>query len=434
MSESAQSSPATGFARQLMVLLSGTALVQLLGLALSPLVARLYGPASFGSLAAAAAVSTLLATLAPLALESAIVLVDSDHEAVELTSLIICMSLVVGGMGGAFLFSAIWLGNGVFSTSLLQSNPIGWSLVVGVLSAATSATQALSSLATRSQQFGVLTKSRVAQSVATQSLTVSFGFIAPTAISLGSCLVVGQLVALALMAMRWHTISRGVSFSWPSWESAHGLIRRNRRYPLYTYPQAVLDSLRESSVVAALAAVAPGSLGQWSLVSRTIRGPLSILGSTVSQVFMPRVALAAKSGEPLAPMIRWVVLRLGLFGVASSVILSIAGPTMFTFVFGDAWWEAGHLAGLASPWIALTTLTIPFSYLAYVLKVNRLFLLLAGTYNVGVILICAMTGLFGSASALIAILSLAGSCAMGGILGWLLRRGSKHHLSHGGAQ
>src|SRR5690606_21592699 len=86
--------PRAGFVRNVAVLAGGTALGQLLTIAASPVLTRLYDPADFGVLGVYAALLTTITTVASLRYELAIPVSDDEEEAASL--LVLCLVAVIG--------------------------------------------------------------------------------------------------------------------------------------------------------------------------------------------------------------------------------------------------------------------------------------------------------------------------------------------------
>lgn len=414
----------------MLTLLTGTTMVQALGILVSPIVARQYGPEALGHLTAAGVFASMVATIAPLALDAAIVLVETDDEARELAGFVVTSSVVVGLASVLFVFGVSSLGMTWDSLRFITARPAFWACFVGGTAFITCATQAVSSLAVRHQQFSAVSSSRVAQSIVTQGLTLGLGALAPSDAAAAGSLLVGQTVGLAVLVGIARRARGSTRVVLPSFARVRQLVSTHRRYPLYTYPHAILDSMRENAIVAAMAAAGGElGLGYWGLVARTVRGPVTLLGSAFAQVFTARVSAEARENRPLEPIMRWVVIRLGAAAVLGTATLLLFGPQLFALVFGEQWREAGSVARLAIPWIAVNLVASPFAYLSYLLKINRAYLAWAIFYDLTLIAVASVTPSLLGFNAVVGTICGVGAAIMVAILTWQYRAGQRHDAS-----
>ncbi len=417
---------ARGAGTQVATLLTGTTLVQALGLLVSPIVARVYGPQALGMVTAAGVLAAMVATIAPLALDAAIVLVDTDDEARDLAGFVVASAAVVGVLSAGAVWGLAWVLPTWQSIRFVESHPVFWSGFVGATAMLTCYVQVATSLAVRCQRFHVVSISRVTQSLFTQGLTLALGFAGFGAEGAAGSLVIGQAAGAAVLLWPRRDGQEGLAPRLPSLRRVRQLIAAHRRYPLYTYPHALLDSLRENAIVAAMAAGGGEvGLGYWALVARTVRGPSAMLGAAFSQVFTARASASAREQRPLEPIMRWVLLRLGAASLLGTVTLAVGGPVLFALVFGEEWREAGNVARAIMPWIAINLVASPFAYLAYLLKINRPYLAWAIFYDLALIAVCAAApSLFGFIG-VVASISVVGTAIMIGILAWQYRAGRR---------
>jgi O-antigen/teichoic acid export membrane protein len=83
------------FIRNVAIVASGTAAAQLIAVAFSPLITRIFGPEAFGLLGVFKALVATLAPIAALTYPIAIVLPKKDSEAIELMKLSFSIALIV---------------------------------------------------------------------------------------------------------------------------------------------------------------------------------------------------------------------------------------------------------------------------------------------------------------------------------------------------
>jgi len=88
--------------------------------------------------------------------------------------------------------------------------------------------------------------------------------------------------------------------------------------------------------------------------------PLSLIGSSVSQVFFQKASQTYIDGGDLHVLLKKTMIKLAMIALPIFVIIIIA-PDMFAIFFGKAWREAGVYAQILSPWIFLNFIVSPIA-------------------------------------------------------------------------
>ena len=358
--------PAGAAARQVMTLVTGTGLAQLIPLAVSPLLTRLYTPHDFGVFALYASLLAVLAVLGSARYELALMLPKDDTDALALVAL--AMAIVLAA--SAVVLAAVLL----FQAGLarwLDSPALGpWLFLVPVSMLLTGLVNTLTVWANRTSSYRQISISRVLQSASAAAVAVALGWGLSRGSEAGVGLVVGAVVgqALAGASLAWPFWRRwGARLQGVGWQPMRAQALRFREFPAINMPHALLDALQGSAVVALIAALfGPTLLGFHALAQRVVRTPMATLGSAVAQVFQKRAADALHAGGDTRRLVDAVLRRLGAAAVAVLPLLWFA-PELFAFVFGAAWREAGVYAQILTPWLLLNFMLSPLSQLPLLL-------------------------------------------------------------------
>ena len=358
--------PAGAAARQVMTLVTGTGLAQLIPLAVSPLLTRLYTPHDFGVFALYASLLAVLAVLGSARYELALMLPKDDTDALALVALAMAIVLATS----AVVLAAVLL----FQADLarwLDSPAVGpWLFLVPVSMLLTGLVNTLTVWANRTSNYRQISISRVLQSASAAAVAVALGWGLSGGSQAGVGLVLGAVVgqALAAASLAWPFWRRwGARLQGVGWQPMRAQALRFREFPAINMPHALLDALQGSGVVALIAALfGPTLLGFHALAQRVVRTPMATLGSAVAQVFQKRAADALHAGGDTRRLVDAVLRRLGAAAVAVLPLLWFA-PELFAFVFGAAWREAGVYAQILTPWLLLNFMLSPLSQLPLLL-------------------------------------------------------------------
>jgi O-antigen/teichoic acid export membrane protein len=110
-----------------------------------------------------------------------------------------------------------------------------------------------------------------------------------------------------------------------------------------------------------------GAAGIYALANRVLSLPMSFIGNAVGQVFFSNAAQANREGK-LAPLVVNLYSKLAQIAMPPAIILAIAGPELFSFVFGKEWTQAGEFARWMSPWLYFAFVFSPLSTIFSVIE------------------------------------------------------------------
>lgn len=346
------------FISQVLTLVTGTALAQAVGIALSIPLARLYTPDDFGHFAIFTAITSFAAAFAALRYDLAIVLPKSDEVAKQIRCLarrcifvisVLTSLLCIAGSG--------WLGSTYHSQQLTICLFFSGISVYEVAELAN-----VQYWLTRKTDYKLIAQNRVIQTTGVAVLQLVFFFIFPSVVGLFLGTITGQ--ALALFILLWKTrkeLRRAPSEDIPSMRS---LAVRYRKMPLLNGPNALVEGIRNNGMSLIVGLAGAGILGQFTKAQGILQVPMGFITASVTQVFYQRLS-TAKPGE-MTPLVRAVSKKLILFAIPIFALVFLLAPWLFVFLFGPQWDQAGYYARALTPWILVTVVTSPVSniYLA----------------------------------------------------------------------
>ena len=380
--------------RATFTLLSGGALAQLVPLLLGPVLARLFSPEAFGLYTAFATIAASVAVVACARYEYALPLARDEGEAAALLSLAL----------------RIWLGVSLLSLPLAWALhaagrlPVAWALPPAV--AATGGLQLLMMWANRAEAWRALAASRFVQYAGAALLQVALGWWlwrgaggVSGGVAAGAdaawALVLGQVAAVLLAtpllarpapAGGWRRLWR-VPLG-----ALRGVARRYRDFPLLNTPHAFLGTLQDALAVALLIAWSgEAAAGFWGLALRYLKAPATLVGTAVSQALYPRLTQSPPAAAQRA--VRQVMAVLGGLALMLMMVLLLAGPWLFTLLFGANWREAGELARALAPYIGAHFVAAPLAVVTMAWQGQRWALRLA-LVGQAVFLLCLAWGLW----------------------------------------
>lgn len=358
------------FLRDVLKLAFGTVLGRIIALAALPLVTRLYSPEDFSLLAVYLSIVSIVAVAACLRLEIAIPLADDDDDAVNL------LALALLGLGLVTVFAlaltllmperlAGWLGKPAIA-------PYLWLVPLGIAMAGTYS--AFQFWTTRARRFGAIARTRVGQATVGVIAILSLGWagVVPLGLLLGNMLNTGAGgLSLASQALR---IDR-TKFRALSPRGMGAALRKYRRYPVYSTPEALFNMAGIQLPVLLIAAHGGTEAGFLLLAMQIMTAPMTLLGSSISQVYMSRAPQEYREGR-LAPFTLAIMRRLVMVGVGPLILAGALAPIVFPWIFGAEWARAGEIVTWLVPWMALQFIASPVSMVMFVVGRQRAMLAL----------------------------------------------------------
>ena len=354
------------------ILATGTAGAQAIAITVSVVTARLFTPEAFGEFALYSSIAGIFMVIATLRYDLAIVLPESDDSARLLARLSTRANLMVSALAVVLAFAARPLVLQIWGSETLAT----WLPLVGLTVFCTAQVSIWQYWFNRKRQYRIIALNRFEQSVGVSGGQLGLGLAGMRSflgLVLGS--FVGLLWALFNLWRQSGEVRRPVGedgASAPGGDGAAGagaevadavsmreVAREYRKMPLLNLPNALVDAVRTNGIQMLVGAAALGALGQFSLAWRVLQAPIALLNGAISQVFLERMA-RVRPGE-LTALVRAVMKRAVLLGVAPFALLWVLAPWLIPLVFGSQWEEAGYITRALVPWLGMNLITSPLS-------------------------------------------------------------------------
>ncbi|MGM8216551.1 lipopolysaccharide biosynthesis protein [Bacillaceae bacterium W0354] len=395
------------FLKNVLILISGTGLSQLIILITSPILTRIYTPEEFGILAAYLSIVTLLVTISSFSYEKTIILPKNDHNGfglVALSFIFLCL------MSSVFSFFMFLLKDKI--ATILNNNYIDlyvYLLPIGILSIG--GLHILSYWNFRKQSYHTVAKAKVVNSFGMVTSQVTGGYVLTGATPLLIGDLLGRLISTIWLSLKSYKNCR-VYVSYITFHQLKKLAIRYKKFPLVASPSSLMRQLSiELPILLLTLLYSPTVAGWYVIIQRILGTPLNLIGTSVGNVYYKEATeLFHKEQHKIANLF-WTTIK-HLFIVIFPIILliSVLSPWLIPFVFGSEWKAAGAYLPILACMYLFQFLSIPVASTLYIYERHDLqflreiirILLVSGS------LIIASKLNFSIASSL-AALSLAGS-------------------------
>lgn len=345
------------FLRSVIVLVSGTAGAHLIAALAMPVLSRLYTPEQFGVLAAFSGIVATASVAACLRFDVALALPESERDAFGLLLVALAAAAVVS-------MAALLVLQLMPSTATHYLPSEGQMLIpLGIFAAA--ACSAIQNWSIREKAFGVIAKVRVAQSLSMIGLQVGGGALHVGALGLVVGSVANTLTGALCLGLRiGPRISQLVSTQ--TFAHLKGLVVKYRRFPIYSTAESLANQAAiHLPVVFIAGAVAPREAGHLMLAMYAMQAPMSLIGSTVAQVYLSHAPQMHRDGR-LGVFTLDILTNLAKAGLGPLLLIGALSPIGFELIFGDGWGRAGTLVAWMTPWFVFQFLASPVSMALHV--------------------------------------------------------------------
>lgn len=344
------------FFKNVAVLAGGTGIAQVLAIAVSPILTRLYSPGDYGTVGVYASLLGIASIVASAKYELAIPLPDDDDDAADLLGL----SLLIGlAMTVIMALLVLFLGPMVVVwTNTPELAPYLWLLPVGLLGAGWY--QVFHYWAVRNEDFRRIARTRILQGTGGAAVKLGMGLFVTGPLGLIVGTLVSQVAGIgSLAAFTWRSGRQALRNIRPSGMGRMAV--RYRRFPLLSSWAVLVTTVGLNITPLMLAAIYnAGIVGWFELCRRVISVPLQLIGNSVATVYFAESArLAGKNPRELRTRFFGLAGQLGLLGLAPAAVLALFGSWIFAFVFGEEWRQAGQFMQLMAPMLLVQFIVTP---------------------------------------------------------------------------
>ncbi|MCG8578248.1 MAG: oligosaccharide flippase family protein [Flavobacteriales bacterium] len=380
------------FSKNVITLMTGTTIGQLLPLALTPVLTRLFSPDEFGLFAFYTSMVTFLMVIAAGRYEQAVVLPKEDKEAINILAL--CFSILA--VITALLFLIYFLAGDLIAGWINKPAIADWLWFVPVSVFFATAYRILTFWSNRKKRFKGTSASVVAQAGGRVSVQLvgglgKYGVLSgkipfgkfvksiwdkshpePTGITplgIGSLILsfaFGFFMGTLMLLFPFLKKDRSL-FSAVSWKQMKEQAKVYDKFPKVNTFHALGDEMKNLGVTSTIIyAFSDVILGFYSMTFRVLRAPLSVIGNSFGQVFYQKAAEMHANKQNYVRLIDSTIKKLSLIALPIFLVIVFFGPPLFAWVLGEKWRVAGEYAQYLTPWLFASFVISPIQQVAVI--------------------------------------------------------------------
>ncbi len=351
--------PKSEFSKNVLTLMTGTAIAQAIPIAISPILTRLYTPEDFGKLALFISIVSVMGVFATGKYELAIILPKKNSTAYQLVSLSFILS---------FLISVFYIVPLVGSSIVYSFDTIYYLLPIASFFIALNSI--FDRYNNRVKNYKLMSYQRLIKTTI-ESIT-SIAFITLFSIQTGLVwgFIFGYFISSWTMLYINFTSFKELKFK-PSLSKMKVLSRRYINFPKYSMPHTFLNTLSENIPIF-LIPLYYGShtLGLYAFGLKIVKAPLELLLAAMFNVLGQKMAEEYAKGNEIKSLFISIVKKLITFAIFM-IPLFIYIDDIFVFIFGQEWRVAGEYIQILSPCILVEFIVSPFATIPHIYNVQR---------------------------------------------------------------
>ena len=330
------------FASHVLALVTGNGIAQAVTMGGTLLLARLVAPEAFGSFALFVTLVTFLSVLGGARYELAVMLPERDEEAANILVLAVSIVVLISALSLAAV--ALFHAGIVALVGDPKLSPWLWGVPIALL--VNALYQVLALWHGRMKRFHWNATARVILAVGTISSQLLLLISHSAAVALIGGWFLGQLMGTSFLAGR--IVVGDAWFLWKAfrWSIVRQSLVRYRNFPLYKSPVSFMSNSASQLVLIVLRLFSGlDVVGLYSLAARAVYLPVTLIASSMNDVFYEKAATELKHGRLESFVTR--LLRIQVVLAAPLLILAaFDSKLIFGELLGKKWAVAGTYAGI----------------------------------------------------------------------------------------
>lgn len=355
------------FLKNVSILASGTIISQIIVVAMSPILTRLYSVEAFGTLSLFTSFMVIFGVITTGRYELAMGLPEKDEKAKDLIKLIFILGFIVSIVYLVILFITKEIIQYSDSSGLFQSN---WIYLAPIYTFFIAIYSSLIYWNQRKKEYKKITISNALQVISTTVFSLLFGFFGWIESGMMISLVLGIIISSWFLLKDFNNEDLLINnndlkkvgkeyISFPKYMilSDLSLTTGQQFIPI------IFSSLFSTTIV-----------GYYSLANRMIRLPNIIITSSIANIFRNDAIDEIRKNGNCEQLYKSIFKKLFVLSLPIYLSVFIFSPILFTFFFGEKWLMAGNFARILSVLLLIEFIATPLNSLFYIMERQKVFM------------------------------------------------------------
>jgi lipopolysaccharide exporter len=384
--------------------MSGTAVAQIVGFALAPIISRLFEPDDFGVFGSFSSVLSIVGVAVTLQYSMAIMLPKEDKEAANIFAVSLMSSLIISL---ASLFVGLFFAD--FLLKLLNAPKSKWLLWLLPLAIFVSGVnQSFQAWCVRRKAFKKTASSQIVRAGCVNALQIATGLAQAGSGGLITSSVIANGCSTINLSLQVISDKKLITESL-KWNHILLLAKEYRDFPLYSATQNLLNALAQGLPVLLLAHFyGVGIAGAYAFGSRMLQVPYNLILIAFRQVFFQKASETYNQGQEIFTLFIKATSCLAALSIPIAIMFFFWASEIFSFLFGSNWREAGLFAGWLVLWLSVGVCITPSVLFARLLRKQRQLLIYETVFLILSVISLCVGGFYLNAYSTVILFSVVG--------------------------
>jgi len=324
--------------RGVLILGSGTAVAQLIGIVTMPIITRLYLPSEMGILAVYSSVLAIFGVGATLRYEFAYALPRENEDAINLFGLCLILLCITTAVFALILFFGRDLLVNAFDLDAIEQYI--WFLLIGFFGMGLYTM--LNYWAIRQRDYRRITYTKINQGAGGSVCKILLGILSfgPVGLIIGH--IVSQIAGITTLARAMWRKDRG-NFRAISLSRMKRVAKTYGSFPVFNFPASVVNTMSlELPSLMLLALYDSQAVGFYALANMLVVLPGMLVSGSMGQAYLGEASkMVRERSQELRSLYLRTLKHLSVIVIPLIGIPALCAPFVVPFIFGEVWAEAG---------------------------------------------------------------------------------------------
>lgn len=324
-------------------LLRGSIVSQLVPIAATPLITRLYSPDVFGAFSILLAILSGFTVILAWRFEFATYHVDDKADIFQVQTLCMLLALVT-----SLIFVTFFVLNVFGVQTYLRNNNIqNYVYAVPLIAIAGLLINLFQLQKSRESDFKTVSQSNILRSISNAAMNIGFGVA-----GLGLMgLIVTQIISNFLIAM--FLIRKTAMVIEIRRSRMRQIFSQHLKFPLFSVPASIASIANQSFLLLFFSAnFSLAEVGYLALVQRILSTPSSFIANAVGQYMFSQAARMRREQKSIWPLVSKLFWGLIFFAIPTFLVVSFLGTHFIGIIFGASWTPAAPILFILAPYFA----------------------------------------------------------------------------------
>lgn len=354
------------FVRNVLLVMTGTAVSQAIAIAVTPILTRNYLPEHFGFLLVYLSMLTIVGTSSTGKFERVILLLKSKSDIRKIVFLSTSVSILIFTL----LFLLLYIGKRFLLGFLSIDEALyKWLYTLPFLIIVYSSYTVFGVVLNYQKNYKKLSVSKVIKTLTSVFVSLSCIFFLNDARGL----ILGEIFGFTFAT---------IYIVWPNKtflffknlvvKEVKDIALRYRYFPIFNIPADFMNiSSSQMPAFFLTSFFGAGITGFYSLTKRVLDAPVNLFSSSVLEVFRQKAAEQYIAKGNCRSLFLKTAKNLSVVSLIPFIALFVFAPDLFAFVFGEEWYVAGQYARIFSIYYFFKFISSPLSYMFFIAEKQK---------------------------------------------------------------